>query len=419
MQMGDLAREIKRKIHLRKTAIDNLGCDIYMSNSTIGENANNEIQKMYLELYENIKEADQRKIQNGYSAIISRRKLGKLIVFIKKAIRKMINVFLGWFIRPILEKQTYFNGKAVNSVNLLRQILILQEKDYLNRIKALESEIAEIKNDVTNRLNSFIREQNNAINELTDVADDLSNKMKYVLNILNITCDIDLLKQNDIDYFKFEDTFRGSRSSIKEIQSAYVPYYKHNLGGTILDIGCGRGEFLELMIENGIDAHGVDIYQPFVDYCKERGFSVHKDDALSYLHSLNDNSLGGVFMSQVAEHLSSDYIIALIKTAYKKLKPGCYFILETPNPDCLAAISEFNIDLGHIKPIHYKSLEFIFKEANYTSVERFHPMQSLYPISAKHIDGKEINNIEEFNQGIDHINGLLFGYRDYTLIAKK
>ena len=124
-------------------------------------------------------------------------------------------------------------------------------------------------------------------------------------------------------------------------------------------------------------------------------------------------------MSQVVEHLSNDYVISLIKTAYKKLKPGCYFILETPNPDCLAAISEFNIDIGHIKPVHYKALEFIFREANYTSVERYHTQQSLYPLSAKHIDGKEINNIQEFNQGIDNINGLLFTYRDYTLIAKK
>lgn len=448
MRMDDLAKEIKRKISIRKTAMDNMGYDMDISSSSsiinISDNSDNEMQKLHSELYDNIREADQSKLQNGNPTITSRRKLGKLIIFIKRAIRKTIKVFLGWFIRPILEKQTYFNGKAVNSVSLMRQILILQEKDYLQKIKDLECEIVKLKNsDVTEKLIERVKhleektaEGNNTINEynkmiekfdyftdnhqqLNSATHDLDNKMKYVLNRLNVSCDLELLQKNNLDYFKFEDTFRGSRSSIKEVQSAYVPYFKHNSGGTILDIGCGRGEFLELMMDNEIEAQGVDIYEPFVGYCNERGFDAQLSDALSYLYSLNDCSLGGIFMSQVVEHLSNDYVIALINTAYRKLKPGCYFILETPNPDCIAAISEFNIDISHIKPVHFKALEFIFKEAHYTSVERYHTQQSLYPISAKHIDGKEISNIAEFNQGIDNINGFLFGYRDYTLIAKK
>lgn len=405
MQMDDLARDIKRKIHIRKIAMENLGGDMDVTSSgpitSTGDNADNEKQRLYSELYDNIIEADQSRIQSGYSNIISSRKLGKFIVFSKKAIRKVIMVLFGWFIRPILDRQSHFNGKTINSVDLLRKILTLQEQEYLKKIKELECEIEKIKTNV-------------------NAADDLNDKMEYVLNRLNVTCDIDLLKQSEIDYFKFEDTYRGTRNSIKEMQRVYIPYFRDNWGAAILDIGCGRGEFLELMMENGINAHGVDIYQPFIDYCKKRGFSVHKEDALSYLHSLDDCSLGGIFMSQVVEHLSNDYIVALIKTAYKKLKPGCYFILETPNPDCLAAISEFNIDITHVKPVHYKALEFIFKEANFTSVERYHTQQSMYPLSAKHIDGGEsVGNTEEFNEGIDNINRLLFGYRDYTLIAKK
>ena len=124
-------------------------------------------------------------------------------------------------------------------------------------------------------------------------------------------------------------------------------------------------------------------------------------------------------MSQVIEHLPNDYILALVRTAYQKLKPGCYFIVETPNPGCLAALSEFNIDLSHIRPIHYKTLEFILKESHFSSVERYHAEQTLYPVSAKHIQGSGIDNADEFNQGIDFINNLLFSYRDYTIVAKK
>lgn len=406
--MDNLASEIKRKIRIRKFAMDNMGCDKNSDKSGIEsfDSADNEIQKLCSQLYENIEEADQSKNQSGYSTIASKRKLGKAIVFIRKATRKIIYLLFGWYIKPILEKQTFFNGKTVNSINLMKQIVMLQEHNYTEKIKKLE-----------NRISSL--EKSESITELDNITNELENKMNYVLGRLNVSCDINLLKQSDMDYFKFENNFRGSRNSIKEIQSVYVPYLKINGGGIVLDIGCGRGEFLELMMDNGIAASGVDSYEPFVHYCNERGFTVQLSDALTHLYALEDCSLGGIFMSQVVEHLSNDYINVLVTTAYKKLKPGCYFILETPNPDCLAAVSEFNIDMSHIKPVHYKALEFLFKEANYSSVERYHTEQSIYPVKAKHIEGSGINNLDDFNHGIDNINGLLFGHRDYTLIAKK
>ena len=503
--MGNLSDDIKRKIRIRRFAMDNAdqGAPDEIVGSSHGIDNNHhlgdEIESLYSQLYWNIEKADQCKIQTGYSIIRSDRKLGKLIVFIKRFIRKAIHVFLGWYIKPILDKQTDYNGKAINAVNLLRQITSLQKQriDELTRIiHDLEDKISNIKNsdihDLNNKISnlefgvigdlkskisnlesgaindlSLLRQitslQKQRIDELTriihDLEDKISNiknsdihdldnkitnlengvigdlkskisnlesgaindlklKMDYALDRLNVTCDINLLKNNQMDYFKFEDTFRGKRENVKEIQRAYVPYFR-GVDGIILDIGCGRGEFLELMYENGIPAYGIDIYDGFIDYCRERGFNVEKSDALTYLNKLQNCSLGGIFMSQVIEHLPNDYILALVRTAYQKLKPGCYFIVETPNPGCLAALSEFNIDLSHIRPIHYKTLEFILKESHFSSVERYHAEQTLYPVSAKHIQGSGIDNADEFNQGIDFINNLLFSYRDYTIVAKK
>lgn len=415
--MNNLEKDLKRKVKNRKFAMENLGIGLTYTDGDLNqENGySEEFINIYYQLVQNLKEADESHIQDGYFPINSSRKLmGKVIVFIKKAIRKMINIFLGWYIKPILDKQTFYNGKILNTVNLMHDIMKLHEQGNNQKICDLEENIEE--------LEKKIEELEKKIEVMVDSNDSqqvLKNRMEYVLNRLNVSCDISLLEKNEMDYFEFENNFRGSRNGVKEIQSVYVPYFKEKDENRVLDIGCGRGEFLELMYENGITAYGVDNYEPFVQYCNNRGFTAVMEDALTHLNTLEDCSLGGIFMSQVVEHLSNDYVSALITVAYKKLKPGCYFILETPNPDCLAAISEFNIDMSHIKPVHYKALEYLFKAANFQSVERYHTKQCLYPVRAKHIEGNGITNIDEFNQGIDHINELLFGYRDYTLIAKK
>lgn len=421
--MDNIEEEITRKVKMRKFAKNNLGTHNYINaDSYEGVDELDILSKLYSDLNENILDADQCKFQDGYNPIYSKRKkVGRIVVFIKRVIRKIINILLGWYIKPIFEKQSFYNSKILNAINLISYIEKTDNQKYLEklaekekRIKVLESNYSLIADKI-----SKIEDKTKSMNELSDKIDNLSKKVEYILAELNISCDLDLLKQNDVDYFKFENIYRGDRSGVKDIQSVYLPYFKNNSNGTVLDIGCGRGEFLELLWENGVRAYGIDNYEPFVKYCNERGLSVKKGDALTHLNSLDDNSLGGIFMSQVVEHLSNDYVRNLIKTSYKKLMPGSYFIIETPNPDCLAAISEFNIDMSHIKPVHYKALEYLFKESNYQSVERYHTEQCVYPVKARHIKGEGITNIDEFNQGIDHINELLFGYRDYTLIAKK
>ncbi|NLJ19156.1 methyltransferase domain-containing protein, partial [Globicatella sulfidifaciens] len=417
--MSNLENEIKRKIKIRKFAIDNLGTNTDTDGADKTVATDNGTNKLFQELYDNIQGAEQSRIQDGYSSLANNRKLGKLIIFTKRVVRKLINVLLGWYIRPILDKQTFFNGKTVNSIDLIRQLLIIQqgnndqktfmletrindlEKQDLNQIinqsvsslknefalinqsvSSLKSELAQKideLNDIKEVNRTLIRELGQKTKELEKIKDqnvariaEFDKKIDFIFDKLHISCDLNLIQEDVFDYFKFENEFRGSREGVKEIQSVYVPYFKDKNSGRILDIGCGRGEFLELMRDNEIKAYGVDSYKPFVDYCRKLGFNVIYGDALTHLNEIEDCSLGGIFMSQVVEHLSNNYLITLINTAYKKLIPGSYFILETPNPDCLAAISEFNIDMSHTKPVHYKTLEFLFKEANYSSIERYH-----------------------------------------------
>lgn len=446
--MSALENIVKRKIKNRKFAIENLGLGDNQINSVVSNNINSidseEINKLFTVMFNHIQAINDNWYLNLNRPICSNRKVvGSFIVFAKKVLRKLIKTFLGWYIFPIIETQNTFNSNAVNSINLMKDVIVkLTENDNNNKILKEQYEnnneilkeqyeniihVADSLNCEVEKLideNQGLKKDNEILAKkleyLTRKEEKLEYNNKYILDRLNVTCDIELLKKApQIDYFKFENKFRGSRDNIKNSQRHYVDYFRTNGGCDILDIGCGRGEFLELMYDYGLSARGVDSYEPFIEYCKDRGFKSEVGDALTYLDSLEDCSLGGIFMGQVIEHLSIDYLLALIKMAYKKMIPGTYFIIETPNPETISTYKNFYLDSGHIKPVHFLTLEYCFQEANYESVKRFNNEFSKYPLEAKHIKGEGIDNSDEFNNGIDVINDLIFGYRDYTLIARK
>ena len=251
----------------------------------------------------------------------------------------------------------------------------------------------------------------------SSVKDD--EMLDYIKEKLNIYTDIGLLKDARIDYFDFENKFRGSRTVIKESQKGYLEYYEKGSDDYVLDIDCGRGEFLELMNENGIKARGIDVYEPFVEFCKGRGLEAQQADALGFVSSLEDEGLNGIFMGQVIEHINTDYAIALIRTAKRKLKKGCYFILETPNPQNLGTYFNFYLDPSHIKPVHFMLVEYLFSSAGYESVERYNNDFSKIKVQIPHIEGEGIENKKEINSVINFLNERILGYCDYTLIARK
>jgi O-antigen chain-terminating methyltransferase len=221
-----------------------------------------------------------------------------------------------------------------------------------------------------------------------------------------------------IDYFVFENHFRGSRKCIRKAMEQYIPYFA---GRTqIIDLGCGRGEFLELLKQNQIEATGVDIYREFVDYCQMKGLSALTDDAVAYVSNLPDDSVGGLFASQLAEHLETDRLVSLCGAAYQKLQPGCCFILETPNPTSLAIYTNgFYVDPTHVKPVHPKTLEYFLRQAGFKHTETLFTENSKPDYRLPLLDGEHIGNLSEFNDGVNALSDILFGSQDYAVIARK
>lgn len=349
-----------------------------------------------------------------------------------------------WKLEQVVEKQNKWKDtwKEANEVQK-EEIALLEDKFSAVEAK-VSSEIGEFQkehsqkealleehitnlytnhvNDIEHKFNSMASEQKNAIstlnNKITFIEEDgikelTENKgiLSYLKNKFGLYYDLKMIEDAKMDYFDFENHFRGSRTIIKESQRPYVQYFQTNGGAEILDLGCGRGEFLELMYDYGIKAKGVDVYAPFVNYCKERGFEAIQEDALTYLNSLPDASLGGIFMGQVLEHLEIDYLIALIKCIYKKLKSGCYFITETPNPENLSTYCFFYTDLSHIKPVPYLTIKYLLEKEGFESVERYNNNYSKYPIEL-------LTDVENGSENMK-LNNILYSYQDYTVIAKK
>lgn len=208
-----------------------------------------------------------------------------------------------------------------------------------------------------------------------------------------------------IDYFDFENHFRGSIAHIKDAQRIYLPYFQGKQN--VLDMGCGRGEFLSLLHDEGIPAHGVDVYAPYAEYCRMQGLSAECGDGIAHLQTLD--SVDGIFVGQVVEHLKTEQIIALCNAAYEKLTDGGCIVIETPNPTSLAIYTgAFYIDPSHVKPVHPLTMQYFLEKAGFAKIEILYPEQSKPDVQIRTAD-----------PDMQKITDIMFGAQDYAVIAVK
>lgn len=218
----------------------------------------------------------------------------------------------------------------------------------------------------------------------------------------------------DALYLALEDRFRGTRKDIMESLRFYVPFLTDQKIGAgkmpILDLGCGRGEWLEVLAESGLEARGVDTNRVFLASCQERGLAVEEADALQYLRTLRDGSLGAVTGFHFIEHLSLDTLIKLFDETVRVLKPGGLAVFETPNPqNVLVGCRDFHADLTRIKPLPAVTVQFILEARGLCDV-RILPLHP-YPDSYK-IQAGETELAQRFND-------YFYGPQDYAVIGRR
>jgi SAM-dependent methyltransferase len=226
-------------------------------------------------------------------------------------------------------------------------------------------------------------------------------------------------------YVGFEDRFRGSQD---EIRSRLEPYVGMFAGARdVLDVGCGRGEFLDLLRAAGIGARGLDVNHEMVEVCRERGLDVAEADLVGYLGALPDGALGGLIAIQVVEHLEPAYLMRALDLAYHKLRPRARIVLETINPACwFAFFASYIRDLTHVRPIHPETLQYLLTASGFEQVtvewrSPYPAAEKLQPVAPPAAaDSPVLADVSAtFNANVDRLNGLLFTHMDYAAVGQR
>ena len=434
------------------------------------------------QLNENLEEADACKYFDGYLPITSHRKiLGRGIVFCKRAVRKLLKIFLGWYIFPQYQRLSHFHGKMVNAVSLERDILtgvVRQNQNIAAKIDAQETDIfqrldllrqdtehlcsrldAQLRQQLLEQehtLKSYLLEQSeqfkDAVQQLQSQLDGQERIFEHRLSeqaqhfeerVKQLECQLsDVARENvalrdrlfqlenlpttdDNFYHAFEEEFRGTQAVIKDRLQVYVPILKRYLPdwsqGMFIDVGSGRGEWLDILRENGAKNYiGVDLNERQIALCTDRGHPTVQRDCIEYLSSLPENSVALVTGFQIIEHLCMSDLMSLLRECYRVLKPGGVVLLETQNPKNLVVGADtFYIDPSHKRPLDPGMMSFLVRWCGYQDVQcidaNSHENSQALELPDPEKQPREYRLIKEFND----VKWLLFGPQDYAILGVK
>ncbi|MEM8934073.1 MAG: class I SAM-dependent methyltransferase, partial [Acidobacteriota bacterium] len=224
-------------------------------------------------------------------------------------------------------------------------------------------------------------------------------------------------------YLAFEDRFRGSASVIRqrlEVYDALVEQLPREASDLAIDLGAGRGEWLDLLRDHGLRGIGIDVNARMVAACREKRHEAHESDALEFLESLDDDSVVMVTGFHLIEHLSFDYLVSLVDQTLRVLVPGGVALFETPNPENVFTSScYFHMDFTHVRPIPPASSQFLLEQRGFSDVE-------ILRQNVLRIEEPQIHNIEaehplasRLNPAIDILNQRFLDAPDYAVLGHK
>ncbi len=207
-------------------------------------------------------------------------------------------------------------------------------------------------------------------------------------------------------YALFEERFRGRPADIAAGQRDYL-HWLRGLPGPLLDVGCGRGEFLRLLAEAGIAAAGIEANPVTAAACRAAGLDVAEGDAFEALGRRKDGTLGAVTAFQVVEHWEPASIFRFLREARRVTAPGGVLVLETVNTDSLSALRTFYLDPTHVRPVPAEALRFLAEAVGFADVV----LEERSPLP-------RAQRLDEGSENDRKLNALLFGPQDYALVAR-
>jgi len=332
----------------------------------------------------------------------------------------------GKFVPPHVDGKLVisYHRPIVGFFNMLLKKIFLKlfMSYYPQHIQKIVDQINEAIDALTNLAMRGIR----GVKELNKLYNELHERLMRLERRLIYTGKVEKREYQFIpskpDYFLFALRTRGPSEYLKEKYKRYVKYFlgKKN----VIDIGCGRGEMLEVLRENNIPAKGIEIDEDMFLLCREKGLQVEKVDVFEYLSKVADNSLGGIFMGQVIEHFAPKEIVNLLALCEKKLEKDAYIVVETVNPETQSGLRWFYKDITHKTPLAPDTLKILLESQGFKidKVEFLSPVgesERLKPLEVSDAPPEFRKIVESLNKNIKKLNNALFGYQEYVVIARK
>ena len=325
---------------------------------------------------------------------------GALLLPVKRVLRKLMR----WYVEPFAADQRAFNDSALKLVDQL-----------FEEVDALFGHLGRVEGELAER-----REDSRRLGELEERLTRVERRRGDGAAPVAVTVAAQPAASAVPDYFAFESRMRGRTEDIRERQRAYVDDFRD--AAPVLDLGCGRGEFLGLLREAGVEARGVDADADMVAFARGEGLDVEQGDALAALEALDEGSLGGIFLAQVVEHLPPPQLVRLLELAHAKLRPGGVLVAETINPLSPIALRNYFADLTHAQPLVAETLALLAEQAGFRAVDTRYLNE---PPPDERLREVELPPEAEFDparealaQNVRRLNDQLFGPLDYAILAR-
>ncbi len=319
---------------------------------------------------------------------------------VKRSLRRLMR----WYVEPLALDQRTFNEAMLKLVDELHERVDVA----LRAVSGVENRVEEDET-LTKRLSSLAEELEQRLTRVERRGRSGSGTVAPQPKASALP-----------DYFAFEARMRGAPELIRERQRVYLEDFKGQ--APVLDLGCGRGEFLALLGEAGVAARGVDADGDMVDFARGEGLSVEQADAATYLEALEEDSLGGVFAAQLVEHLAPAQLIRLLELAREKLRTGGVLVAETINPLAPTALRDYFADLTHSQPLVPETLALLVRQAGFRDVEVRYLNE---PPASERLHSVELPDDPAFDRAraaLEHnvarLNEQLFGPLDYAIVAR-
>jgi O-antigen chain-terminating methyltransferase len=333
---------------------------------------------------------------------------GALVYATKRFLRKLMS----WYVGPFAVDQRNFNHTVLRLVDELDERLDAARTAADARADALAEELGARVGDLERRGESGEAEARDRERRAAELEDRLL-RLERARRAPAPAVEGPAPQQGGpaLDYFVFEARMRGPTAEIRERQRPYVEDFRQ--AGPVLDVGCGRGEFLKLLRDAGIEARGVDIDSAMVEFAAGEGLDVVHGDALTHLQGLDDGELGGIFSAQVVEHLPPGALVRLLELAMRKLRPGGLFVAETINPLSPMSLRNYFSDLSHAQPLVPETFAILARQAGLRvdEIRYLHePEERLQPVET---------GGEALARNIGLLNEQVFAALDYALVASR